>query len=364
MGLRWLAILSVLVVCLPGCESLGYYWQASSGHLALLGRKQAVADMLQQDDLSPQLRQQLVQVVAIRDYAASELALPVAGNYQHLVQLDSNYVTWNVVAAPPLSMELERWCFWVAGCVSYRGYFDQHAAQEYAAALQADGYDTSVGGVTAYSTLGWFNDPLLSSFLRYDDMRLAALLFHELAHQVVYVKNDTSFNESFASAVEELAVAQWLHAQGREEDLSLWKARSAWDETFIAWLLQHRDALDELYQSNIGDAQKLAQKQALIAAMQVEYPEFRQRNGGDHRYDRWMQQPINNARLLSIGSYTDWLAGFKHLFQAMGCDWPAFYQAVESLAAREAVQRTEELQAMQLLPPAGTCADYRLSGDK
>ena len=350
-------LLAIILLLLPACESAHFYWQASTGHLDLMRQRQPIADVLQGDSLSEQQRAQLLQAVAIRDYAADTLSLPVNDNYQHVVSLDSNYVSWNVFAAESLSMEALQWCFPVAGCVSYRGYFKEQAARDYGEKLQQQGYDIYVGGVTAYSTLGWFKDPLLSTFLRYRDTRLAALLFHELAHQVVYVKGDTTFNESFATAVEELAVAQWLRDADRGNQLAAWEEHNRWVETFTQWLLRHRDKLQQVYDSGGSEAEKRAQKQATIAAMQASYGAFRRANGGDGGFDAWMRQPLNNASLLSIGSYNDWVGAFKQLFRQQGCQWPAFYRAAEGLAAQDREQRMRALKTLQA--GQGACAGER-----
>ena len=343
----------MLLLC--GCESAHYYWQAGTGQLGLMNQRQPIDAVLQDDSLDQQQRQQLQRAVAIRDYAEDRLLLPVADNYRHLVSLDSNFVTWNVFAAEALSMEALQWCFPVAGCVSYRGYFKEQDARDYAAKLQQQGFDVYVGGVTAYSTLGWFKDPLLSTFLRYGETRLAALLFHELAHQVLYVKGDTPFNESFASAVEELAVAQWLRDTGKEDQWAAWTAHNGWTETFTQWLLLHRDALQLIYDSGADDAEKLVRKQAYIAAMQKSYGDFRQANAGDRGFDAWMSRPLNNASLLSIGSYNDWVAAFKQLFLQQACNWADFYAASQRLAELEPQQRSLELQVLQQKQGAVTC---------
>ncbi len=346
------SLASLAALCLGGCESIGYYWQASSGHLSLLSRKQPLAEVIQDPALADPQRVRLQQAVAIRDYAERALALPVGDNYRHLVQLDGDYVSWNVMAAPALSLEPLQWCFPVAGCVRYRGYFEQQDAEDFAAELKRQNYDVYVGPVAAYSTLGWFDDPLYSSFLNYDEVRLAALLFHELAHRVVYVKDDTSFNESFASAVEALAVAQWLGDAGRNAELQSWLAHKRWVAVFTDWLAAQREALQQVYRTDASDSEKLAAKQAIIAAMRQSYPDLRQQHNGNNSYDRWMQRPLNNARLLSIASYNDWVAAFKVLFVRRGCDWPAFYQAARQLGKQPLVQRQDSLQQLQPRDPS------------
>ncbi len=338
---------ALVLLCLGGCESIAYYWQAGSGHLALLSRKQPVEAALQGPGLTQQQRARLLQAVDIRDYAERVLGLPVGDNYHHLVQLQGDYVSWNVMAAGALSLDPVQWCFPVAGCVRYRGYFKRQQAEEFAARLRRENYDVYVGPVAAYSTLGWFDDPLYSSFLDYEEVRLAGLLFHELAHQVVYVRDDTSFNESFASAVESLAVAQWLRDAGRGDELQAWTDHKRWVAVFAAWLAEQREVLQRVYLSDASDDDKLAQKQAVFDAMRWAYPELRQQHNGDNSYDGWMQQPLNNARLLSMGNYNDWLVAFKVLYARQECDWPAFYEAVRQLAMEPAELRSSSLQRLQ-----------------
>lgn len=346
-----------LLACLwlAGCESAAFYWQAGSGHLKLMQQREPIDDLLQDESLDPQQRARLEQAVAIRDYAEQSLALPVEGSYHHLVELEGNYVTWNVFAAQPLAMEAEQWCFPVAGCVTYRGYFKAEAAQAFAQGQRDKGLDVHLGGATAYSTLGWFNDPLLSSFLRYDDARLAALLFHELAHQVVYIKDDTAFNESFASAVEELGLRQWLADAGRQQDLAAWARHDAWVEAFTRWLVLHREALADIYASEASEAEQLALKQAYFASMKEDYPAFRDSHQGNGSFDAWMERPLNNASLLSIGSYNDWVGAFKQLFDNCGGDWPAFYEAAAALGDQAPDVRTASLTALQQREQVAVC---------
>lgn len=352
-ALLWVGL--VVCICLAGCESAAFYWQAGSGHLKLMQQRESIDALLADGELDPQQRARLEQAVAIRDYAEQSLGLPVEGSYHHLVELEDRYVTWNVHAAQPLAMEAVQWCFPVAGCVTYRGYFKPDAAEAFAERQRAEGLDVHLGGATAYSTLGWFNDPLLSSFLRYDDARLAALLFHELAHQVVYVKDDTAFNESFASAVEELGLRQWLADEGRQEELAAWVRHDAWVETFTGWLVEHREALQAIYASDADEAEKLARKEAYFAAMKADYPAFRDSNQGNGGFDAWMDRPLNNASLLSIGSYNDWVGAFKQLFEECGGNWQAFYQAAEALGEQAPELRTASLEALQQQEQVATC---------
>lgn len=342
-----------LALALPGCASLGYYWQAGMGHLGLMRQRVGVDAMLTSDRTDPAVRRDLEQAVAIRDYAAGALQLPVGGSYRHWVEVAGDAVTWNVFAAEPLSLQALRWCFPVAGCVAYRGYFDRANAEGFADRLAAKGYDVYVGGATAYSTLGWFDDPLLSTFFGYGEVQLAALLFHELAHRVVYVKGDTAFNESFASAVELLGVEQWLRDSGRVDELARYMQWRQDFDAFIAWLLQQRQALDALYRSGLDEASLRSAKQRFFEALWTEsYPGFRAARGNRGDFDRWSRGDWNNARLLSVASYNDHVPALRHSFEQQGCDWPAFYGAARALARLPRDARQAELARLREARPA------------
>jgi len=346
----------VAILCataaLAGCETLGYYWQAGAGHLALMRQRVEVDGLLASAQTEPDVRRALERAVSIRDYAGGVLQLPVEGSYRHWVAVAGDAVSWNVFAAEPLALKAVQWCFPVAGCVAYRGYFERARAQAYADQLAAKGYDVYVGGVSAYSTLGWFDDPLLSTFVRYDDVRLAGLLFHELAHRVAYVKGDTTFNESFATAVEVLGVEQWLRDGGRDDERARYAQWRQDYDAFIAWLLLERQALDRLYRSGLDEARMRAAKQAFFEALWAQsYPSFRAARGGAAYFDRWAEGVWNNARLLSIASYHDRVDAFRHQFQQLGCDWPAFYDAARSLAGLPADDRGAALDRLQAARP-------------
>ncbi|KAF1038175.1 MAG: hypothetical protein GAK35_03810 [Herbaspirillum frisingense] len=210
--LRW-ALLALTAAGVAGCSSISYYAQAAHGQFSLLAQARPFDDWLSDPDAKPALKAKLETVREIRRFAVAELGLPDNGSYKTYAQLDRPFVLWNVVAAPELSLKAHQWCFPIAGCVDYRGYYSQQAAQDYGAQLQQQGYDVQVVGVPAYSTLGWFNDPVISTFINYPDGELARLVFHELAHQTVYARDDTPFNEGFAVAVEEIGVARWLAAR-------------------------------------------------------------------------------------------------------------------------------------------------------
>src|SRR5690606_2568657 len=267
--------------------------------------------------------------------------------YKRYAAIDRPFVLWNVFAAPPLSVELHRWCFPIAGCVGYRGYYDRDDAERFAAELAEAGYDTQVTGVPAYSTLGWFDDPMPSSVLRLPDAEVARLIFHELAHQVVYVAGDTTFNESFATAVQEAGLERWLrHREAIDGDpapAAAWVEHRRRREDFLALVRRTRDRLGALYRSDESDEHKLAAKADILEQMRAEYRDLRQQWGGFAGYDRWFARPLGNAHLASIGAYTDLLPGFRRLLAGRDGNLEAFYAEVRRIAELSASARHEAL---------------------
>jgi predicted aminopeptidase len=335
---------------LGGCATLTegpvYYWQSMVGHLSMMSRAKPIQELLQDPATDARLRDRLALVREIRQFASSELALPDNDSYTRYADLQRPFVVWNVFATPELSMRLQQWCFPVAGCVSYRGYYDKDEAERFAERLRGIGLDVQVGGVPAYSTLGWFSDPVLSTFIQYPDGELARLIFHELAHQVVYVKGDTTFNESFATAVEEAGVERWLAARG---DVALEKAYRAHVERrrdFVALLRRHRTALEDLYGQALSDDEKRRGKQQVFAALKDEYQVLRASWGGFAGFDRWFAQPLTNAHLASVGTYTDLLPAFRVLLQQKSGDLGQFYAATRDLASLPRSERNARLSQL------------------
>ncbi len=313
-----------LMALLSGCSSLGYYMQAGHGQFTLLAQARPIDDWLADPAAPEALKAKLRDVQRIRRFAVERLDLPDNGSYTRYAQLDRRYVVWNVIATPPLSLTARQWCFPIAGCVNYRGYYDQQAALDYAAQLSNDGDDVQVAGVPAYSTLGWFDDPVISSFINYPDAELARLVFHELAHQKVYVKNDSDFNESFASTVEAAGVGLWLQAQGDEKQIALYRTYESRRRDFLALLMRYRGLLAALYASDLPDSAKLEQKAALFDALRADYQVLKQMWGGYAGYDRWFALPLSNAHLALVATYQDLVPGFEALLR----DYPLTYQGL------------------------------------
>jgi predicted aminopeptidase len=341
----------VLVVVLAalacgGCAltvDLPYYWQSARGQLELIRLARPVDALIAAPDTDPALRARLQLARDIRRFASDQLGLPDNGSYTRYAGLGRPFVVWNVFAAPELSLALKTWCFPVAGCVAYRGYFAREAAEALAADLRAQGWETQVAGVPAYSTLGWFDDPLLDTFVNLPETELARLIFHELAHQVVYLPGDSSFNESFATAVEEEGLARWLAHRG---DPALRERHQETDRRrrdFLALLHDTRQRLEAAYGAPVDDAQRRRDKQAIFDDLRARYRTLRASWGGFAGYDRWFAQPLGNAHLASVATYTTWVPGFRRMLEAQAGDLPRFYEAVRELAGKSAAERAGTL---------------------
>lgn len=328
-----LTLLLIVALPLAGCGTVGYYGQAVAGHFSLMSARVPIAEVIADPATPEAVRERLQVALAAREFAVAGLGLPDNGSYTRYVQLERSAVVYNVFAAPEFSLQAKTWCFPVAGCVVYRGYFDPARAEHQAARYAAQGYDTWVGGAAAYSTLGRFEDPLLSTMLYLDDARLAGLLFHEFAHQLVYVKDDSAFNEAFATAVEEEGVRRWLGATGREEEFAAWRQLRARTQAFEGLLAATRARLQEVYSSDRPAAEMRAAKAEAFAQLEREYRALKASWDGWDGYDRWFEAPLNNARLIPSATYRGLVPAFRILLHESGGDLPAFYAAAARLAA-------------------------------
>jgi len=330
-ALAFAALLPLLQ--LAACAGPGYYAQAISGHLALMRGQQDIAAMLEAGDEDPALVRELKLAVEIRRFAVERLGLPDNGSYTHFVRTGRNAVTWNVVATPEFSVEPRRWCFLVSGCVPYRGYFKREAAERFASRLREDGLDVTLTPTTAYSTLGWFDDPVLDTMFQYEDEQLASIIFHELAHQQLYVKGDTAFNESYASFVGELGVSLWLQSSGRADRMPAWLDRQKATARFDTLVLQARDRLAVLYTQPVSESLMRDSKAAAFKHLAEDYRELvaGEWQGRDY-FAGWFARDLNNARLALFDSYRGGTCAFSALYRAAGGDVAQFH----ALAARQA----------------------------
>ncbi|MDD2918612.1 aminopeptidase [Rhodoferax sp.] len=361
----------MLVLSLTGCADTRYYWQSVAGHVQLMLATRPVENWLADPADLAALQQRLKRVRSMRRFAVTELHLPDNASYHRYADLQRRHAVWNVVAAPELSLTLKTWCFPVAGCVGYRGYFAEADAQAQAQDLRAQGLDVSVYGVPAYSTLGWMNwlggDPLLNTFIFYPEGEVARLLFHELSHQVLYVPGDTVFNESFATAVERLGGALWLAQQASPEARQAYADFDARRQQFRALARNTRDWLAEIYREDNPMAPDPSAKNAMKSkAMQdfrAAYAELKANWGGYSGYDAWVAQ-ANNAAFGAQAAYDALVPGFEALFEREGRHWPAFYDAVRRLAKLSKEERARYLKQLaeeQHGLPRFACNDTTLS---
>ncbi len=344
MRVRQTVLGIVVAAMLSGCATLGYYGQAARGQIEILLGRRLLAEVIADPTTSPELRRKLALVRDARAFAVRELKLPDNASYLRYTDLHRPYVVWNVFAAPALSLEPVETCFPIVGCLSYRGYFREARARASATTLSAQGNDVYVGGVAAYSTLGWFADPVLNTMLVWDDQRLVKTLFHELAHQRVYVRDDTSFNESFAMAVADLGYARWRESRGFDAVPDEEEQR---DEALIELLIRHRNELQALYaRRDLDDATKRARKKERFDALAADYAALRASWRGDTSYDRWMNEDMNNAKLASVATYHELVPGFLALFAQSGHSFDEFYRRVEAMTKETKEARVSGLKAL------------------
>ncbi|WLH12911.1 aminopeptidase [Pseudomonas hefeiensis] len=341
----------LLLLLLNGCASVGYYGQLASGQLRLLQAREPIDQVIADPARDPTLRAHLAQARAARTFASAHLHLPDNNSYRLYADIGRPFVVWNVFATPEFSLAPQNHCFPIAGCVAYRGYYNQGAARGEAALQRLQGMDVAIGGVEAYSTLGWFNDPILSSMMHWGDERLATLIFHELAHQRFYVKDDTEFNESFATFVEQQGTRQWRASRGLAPDNG---KRMRQRDEFIQLILDTRQRLEQLYTQPLPAEQMRQRKAQEFERLRADYQQLRDtRWAGDKRYDAWIYAPLNNARLLPFGLYDQWVPAFVALFQQKDGDWLAFYAAVEKLGSLPIDERKAALKALAGLKTSG-----------
>ena len=340
---RTTLLAAAAAVLLAGCGTT-YVMQAASGQLGVMRERVPIAEVVADPKTPEGVRRQLEQVQAARDFASRELGLPDNKSYRSYADIGRPFVVWNVVATPEFSVVPEHWCFPVAGCVSYRGYFHEQAAHQFAYEMRAKGFDVSVGGVPAYSTLGKFADPVLSSMLRYGDDDLAATVFHELAHQLLYVKDDSAFNEAFATTVEDAGLERWIAHQGGGMRIREYRDEQAREAATVRLFAATRAQLAALYASGVPAADMRARKQELLAGLAAEIRATEYREGVRYPlYDQWIAQGLNNAQLASVATYYDCVPGFKRLLAEQGNALPRFYAAARELSTLPRAQRHARL---------------------
>jgi len=325
-------LISISILLLPACSNLSYYIDAANGNFELLEKAQPINEILQQADLDKKFRQQLITFQQARNFASQNLLLPDNDSYRSFSELGRDFVVWNVVATSEFSIEPEKWCFLFVGCLAYRGYFEKDKVEAYAEELKKQGLDVYVSGVSAYSTLGWFDDPIVSSMLYADEARRVGIIFHELAHQLMYRKNSTTFNESFAMLVEEEGLRRWFESRNEPVLLEQYKEDKVRSRQFHKMLVQTKNQLKLLYSQDLSDTEKRQQKSHYLKQIKEDYKNLRQQWHGYSGYDQWMSQPLNNAHFVLVQTYFDLLPMFKTMLSQQDNDLRAFYAEVIKLS--------------------------------
>ena len=336
--------LLLVLIQIEGC----YYMQAIRGHAELMSRRRPVPEVIEDTSVPGEVRERLSLVAEARDFATSELLLPDNDSYRTYADLERDFVVWNVFAAPEFSLKPRTWCYPVAGCVAYRGYFSESAARKLGDRLRAEGYDVAIGGVSAYSTLGRFADPVLNTMMRWSDLELVSTLFHELAHQKLYIKGDSAFNESFASAVAEIGLSHWLDARNAADELATYQTRRDLRKRVLIEVARTRERLDELYLSDIDDDARRAGKRELLDALSASAGQILEQAGSTT--GNWLAAPLNNARLVSLNLYEGRLDAFRKLYADCDESMRCFYRQAEMLADLPTDDRNGRLDELAASP--------------
>ncbi len=338
-------LMALSLLLLNGC-AVGYYWQAGVGHLRIVNGQEPIATVLENPQLAPPVRSRLQVSQQAVEFAHATLRLPANGSYSGYYNTGAPYVVWNVFAAPELSLEPRTWCFPVAGCIAYRGYFKEGAADKYADRLAARGDDVFVGGITAYSTLGRFRDPVLNTMLTQPEPEFVGLLFHELAHQRLYVQDDSAFNEAFATAVEIEGLRRWQLQNEKPIAADDGEQRAA----VLNLLRAARQQLNTIYASDRDASAKREAKQQVLEDLSGAYgllvDEWQSAGLQGQPYARLFRQGLNNASLAAIATYDDYVPAFDELLQQCGAWLACFYVRADALAALAPTERTARMQEL------------------
>ena len=337
--LIYLICISMLV---SACNSLSYYGQAISGHIDLVARERPIDDLLNDQKTSDALKQKLSLALEARAFATDQLALPDNDSYKQYADLERPYAVWNVIATPRYAIETQKWCFMVVGCLSYRGYFNKQDAQTLANQLREDGMDVIVSGAAAYSTLGWMDDPLLNTLVQRSDGAMVGIIFHELAHQVVYVKGDSAFNEAFASAVEDEGLRRWYTLHDNTQAYQQYRDKKAQQQMIYQQLQSTRTQLDAVYHQNIPDEEKQRQKEQIFAELKIWYQDWR-KNHDYAGFDGWMGKELNNAHLALIATYQQLVPDFLLALQSVDGDMKKFFELINTMVDLDNAQRRLQL---------------------
>lgn len=343
-----LILILFIVFSLPGCASIKYYSQSIQGQFEVIQKRQAITDIINKQDISSSLRNELMSVLLLRHFSTEQLGLPINNSYLSYTDLERDYVIWNIFANDEFSIEPLSWCYLIVGCLSYRGYFSQSEAEQHAMQLKKQGYDIYLGGVAAYSTLGWFDDPVLNTMLPWGETYLATVMFHELAHQQLYIKNDTEFNESYADAVAHIGVTKWLEQKQDKEQLKEYQLSQSHEKAFVALVIRYKSILDKLYKSSENENIKRKRKKDLFKKMRDEYFELTQ-EWGANPYKKLFSSEMNNAKLASIVTYRKFVPAFLEIYEKLNKNLARFYSFSKLLSHCKPMKRKEILKTREIV---------------
>jgi predicted aminopeptidase len=340
-------LLLMMVIAASGCMSMRYYTQAIHGQYQVLAHRQRIDKLIANPQTPVKLRQQLQLVQELRKFAQTDLKLPVGDSYNKYVDVHRKYVVWDVQAAPPYSLQPKTWWYPFLGRLAYRGYFSEKSARDYGDRLTKNGFDVYVDGVEAYSTLGWFKDPLLNTFMDSSESELAELLFHELAHKRLFISSDTDFNEAFATTVGQEGTRRWLRAGNEDNALVAYEAELQRDQEFVHLVSATRERLQSLYTTRpaLATADLQREKQRTFDDLQRQYAELKTTWGGYSGYDGWFSRDVNNAKLNTVANYYDYVPGFQKLLGQNAGDLEKFYSAVQRLSKQSRTERDRQLRS-------------------
>ncbi len=358
--------LLLLATGLTGCQTVGYYKQAIQGQYQVLKHRQPMSELIADPQTPVSLKEKFQLIHKLREFAATELKLPVNGHYQSYVDLHRRYIVWNVHAAPEFLLQPKTWWYPVVGSLKYRGYFSEPDAKRYAERLAGKGFDVFVDGVEAYSTLGWFKDLVLNTFINHSEPELAETIFHELAHQREFVRGDTDFNEAFATTVGQEGVRRWLLASGNSAALEKYQLALRRNEQFVQLIQATRRELESLYgeeksrattNGSMSTAGKRQQKEIIIGRLRSNYDQLKAQWSGFNDYDNWFTQAVNNAQLNTVATYYDMVPTFQRLLQQNNGDLEKFYREVRTLGKLPKTERHR-----RLFPAVSTQSEHHSSG--
>lgn len=339
-------LLSFLLTTLSACSTITYYSQSIHGHFQVMNNSRDIETILSEDNIDLETRDKLTLVLQLLQFAKDQLKLPENGSYRQYSDIGRPYVVWNVFAAPEFSLEPVKSCFFFVGCLNYRGYFSEKRARRYAANLEAQSLDVFLGGVAAYSTLGWFKDPLLNTMLKWDETYLGKVVFHELAHQKFYIEDDSAFNEAFSDTVANIGLERWLRHENKKNIVQE-KKKQQYEKEFVGLVLAYKSRLLTLYQSSLNNENKRMQKRLLMMQMDQDYRQLKKNWDGYSAFDNWFSETPNNAKIAAISTYREFIPGFLKLYQESDNNLERFYSRVKELSLCKPEKRNAILRNRQ-----------------